>query len=194
MTNEMTAFVIGSNITHCCNGLTFASVHSKVLDLLTKGLNMLHVRSYPKLVEFQGLTKRAVVTIEYDLDDLDFEFWDKGLAKSTQKQIDSGKSLGVYIQVRIEFSDLAGFVGYDSIGQVVVSAINAQNEVMDTVKEYEMVAKAELDLCMSVVQGRERLEKFFDNSPVSALDSETSGLDPMAESILNLVRETYRGS
>lgn len=110
----------------------------------------------------EGLVKRAVVSIRYDLDhDIDFSYWDAETAKATQNDLERGRVLCLYIQVEVKFSDLDGFEGVDSLGQVFVRPSSHDKDILQTVKDHGMIDNASQDLIDRVLKGVEQINQFL---------------------------------
>ncbi len=120
------------------------------------------IKAYPIELAIKGMQKRAIVSIEVENEtDIDFSYWDKKTAKHTQKDLDSGKVICLWVLVRIGFSGLDGFEGVDSLGQVFVRPSSIETDVFQTVNDHGMIDNASSDLIEQVLKGVDKLNEFL---------------------------------
>lgn len=108
--------------------------------------------------QINGQTKRVIVTIESECDDLMADSMESDLMKETERNLSIGRWSCVWVRVRATFADLGHFEGQDSLGQVIVTD---SYSILDCVSEHDMVLNAIDDLKTNVLNGKSQIETFL---------------------------------
>lgn len=124
---------------------------------------MQHIKTIKTEAVIEGLTKAVLVTIETDHDDVDFSYWDKDLAKETERDLARGAVSCVWVNVRASFVELNHIEGADSLGQVFLrgSHDSAIKDLKQTVKTHDMVKNAIEALISNTLNQRSQIDTFL---------------------------------
>lgn len=116
------------------------------------------IHAYKTEALINGMVKAVTVSIETDHDDFDSRDMEADLVRETEAKMERGQLDCVWVKVTARFSELDHFEGIDTLGQVFVSK---RDDVMDTVKEYDMAQNAIQDLVAQTLQGVEMIQTFL---------------------------------
>lgn len=109
-------------------------------------------------IELSDLKKPIEITISFDYDpeSPDFDYGTEHVNQKEMSRFESGELLNLYIVVEAKIGHLAG---HDSLGQVFVKASNLEQDVMDTVKAYDMIQNAIDDLKLDIERTKQLLNE-----------------------------------
>jgi hypothetical protein len=109
-----------------------------------------------------GFEVDAILSIQYEheQDKPDFDYGSKEENDKEMKRFKSGELLNLYIQVSIFGEELEGM---DSLGQCFIRAKYFESDILETIKEYQMIENAKTELIQKILDSAVKLQKFIPN-------------------------------